>query len=46
MNVAPLSAVYAAAREALARDLATAKTLGYQVDSLQAYDLFPMTLMT
>lgn len=28
---------------ALARDLATAKTLGYQVDSLQAYDLFPMT---
>lgn len=28
---------------ALARDLATAHTLGYQVDSLRAYDLFPMT---
>ena len=28
---------------ALARDLATAATLGYQADRITAFDLFPMT---
>ena len=28
---------------ALARDIATAKALGWQLSALQAFDLFPMT---